>query len=1369
VNTTLPAAYPAPTVVVGLGRFGLAVLERLGEEWRWLAAAGDDPSLKNLRLLHARPTDDGEDPRWREGETLSIDVARWAGDGDLPTRSLSFAVLRALGLVRYYDGRYQVAVPQDAGLVELVGGPEDRHHHPARRRFFTWHDLSPDPLVSVERLWELSESTPELDLFVSPIVNRVRQGHSPATLLCCVLRCWRLAEGRDPSPWAWVREPLHAAVPTGGGRTLALRAVPPWVPDSEDGEGHATDHLRLVAPEPLPGWGEWWPAAAASDGPELHVPGAFVPADDDLASPLDPIQLLCVDWEASGWATHATRSPEVFTPAPASRFRLGLFDHDGQADVRAGFSDKLAERLQELAVEVHRGLVRLWVDLQRQATRRPGGEEEGGRRHHGVGDAVRQSLEVLGELLIRPLAEARRRSPPVARAQVRARSDPWVDGPRLDDTPSRFLRNLVLERRGAGSEAERALESRLDALGLGDEQVLRELRRPLLRRVELEPDDVAEDGDETTGPSGGVLEFRRLLNEEARHLLHFPFLAEYRQLPVRTPPRLSVFVVGDVTEPFVRAAVRTVLREVHAELQRAFGPIFDTYREGFDRSLSVVPILWMPHPADAFGGRHPVENRCEEAAIIDAVHGVRRWVETIPAGTRCISQVFVNSRVTDNATLGQLDAVRQTCDFLSFQVRNDLSREHWLRATASGPPGGDFFSSFSCHEVHFPAERAREYLANRLARACLRQLELGADDDGEDTEEKVRADKLVAEALEVVQGKGGRGTDADAAIEGALDEGVADLRDRTTRSARAVAEEARGRLALTPATTAVDVAEAFDPSFGDGLVRHVQDRWQELSEARGGMDASVDAVRRRASSLLEDARSQVRGLADRLVVEHASRGGLHLVQSGLSEVESAARARLQQRETARRERQAACLSHGIPDAARPIHAAREGVVEEGRAKPDLAPLRLGLLVWALLAPVLAAPLAWALARALRLDQDPGVAELLLGPLGPLTVGALLVLPAWWLLRRHMNRALERLREAVDDLARAAARVVDTESPEADGGGGGSCVRSFFETRLRLSGALATRAHALRVHEQVVADGRLAFRLRRSLDVQQQVLRRRAEELGAHPAMDTEDGAAPVDDVAGLFAGRWGDRGVGLVHPERLIEYYRQRFGQPGDVPRAAEAFADAVGGFSAWRKAACLADTVAQLDWCRPRFAGLVEEAVGRLPAFEQEVGRRLVEFVARHYPNVGFPAKFIGYEGLDPDEVHVLADAALVVDPVLGRAYSAARRIEGAPATTETMPVVESRVLPNSAYMLSLAQGIRAHSLRNLGRFESYLDRARVPEIIHFPTAGTLEGRTLPLNPLSGHAWLSERVSEALRRLGTWPGPGEPDEPEPADEAGDG
>ena len=67
-SDTLNNLYPNPTIVVGVGDFGLACLEQLGESWLSHKTGGGDASLRNLRLLHIRSG--CEDPlEWVKAET----------------------------------------------------------------------------------------------------------------------------------------------------------------------------------------------------------------------------------------------------------------------------------------------------------------------------------------------------------------------------------------------------------------------------------------------------------------------------------------------------------------------------------------------------------------------------------------------------------------------------------------------------------------------------------------------------------------------------------------------------------------------------------------------------------------------------------------------------------------------------------------------------------------------------------------------------------------------------------------------------------------------------------------------------------------------------------------------------------------------------------------------------------------------------------------------------------------------------------------------------------------------------------------------------------------------------------------------------
>ncbi|HYO12273.1 MAG TPA: hypothetical protein VE685_03645, partial [Thermoanaerobaculia bacterium] len=360
--------FPAPVIVVGVGRFGLAVLERLGDDWMGLRLSGADVSIDNLRLLSllprpapARPGDPGGNGHraaagWRPSERDAIRIASYLGDSDLPSLALDFAILRSLGLIRYHDGSYQVALPRDAGVVEV----EKQIH---RRRYFDWLRLDPDPIMAAERLRHLAQRIEDVDLFVTPLLNRVRQGHSPHTLLACIDRCRALVEGRDPAPWEWLNategEPAARSLDVPVSALLDAGEIA----DAQRVEGFL-EQAVIAMPEPLPGWRWWIERPEGAEEPRLVVPSVFLRRADDLTSPLAPANLLDQDWETTGWASERRRATgEVFATVTPHPLRLGLFDHDSREGVS---HETLGSRLVDLGKHLHRGLVRLWVDLQRE-------------------------------------------------------------------------------------------------------------------------------------------------------------------------------------------------------------------------------------------------------------------------------------------------------------------------------------------------------------------------------------------------------------------------------------------------------------------------------------------------------------------------------------------------------------------------------------------------------------------------------------------------------------------------------------------------------------------------------------------------------------------------------------------------------------------------------------------------------------------------------------------------------------------------------------------------------------------------------------------------------------------------------------------
>ncbi|HSM50804.1 MAG TPA: hypothetical protein VLA75_05325, partial [Thermoanaerobaculia bacterium] len=549
-----------------------------------------------------------------------------------------------------------------------------------------------------------------------------------------------------------------------------------------------------------------------------------------------------------------------------------------------------------------------------------------------------------------------------------------------------------------------------------------------------------------------------------------------------------------------------------------------------------------------------------------------------------------------------------------------------------------------------------------------------------------------------------------------------------------IRDAVRSTLAVGEVTRAAEVEQAYDEGFEASLRRTILDRWRELTGRLGKIDDMVDDLRRRTSELLSRRVEELRGHDDRAILDSIGEGGLARALGRLHRLRSRCRDLFQKHETERREREELAGRHAIPEL-RPLAGARAALLAAGRDKPDPMPLRLGAALLGAFAPVLGAPVAHALAYLADLHVSGGLAEALLGPLAPVTGGLALWLPAWALLRWHLTRrtaavraAQERLAESAERILQGTGRPLASEPPAS--------IRSFLDARLELTGAVAARGFARHVLERVLADTHLAERLRRSIEIQGQTLQHRAEDLGVRATLDA--GEQGEEDLERLLVGHGLDRSERLISADGLRRYFHQVIRQPADLQAELTCFVPAAGGIERWRTEACLADTEAILAFCRHTFRGVVDEAIWAQPFFREDVARSLERFVERCYSNLGFGAEFRGYEGLDPDGVPVLADAALVLHRELARVYA---------PSTRTLEVRRAEIRPNAAYMLSLVQGIRVHSLRNLKRFESFHDRPRMPDDRAFPLSQeTPEDRShRPVNLLSGLEEVTRERSRAL------------------------
>jgi hypothetical protein len=1367
------ASYPAPAIVLGLGRLGLSVLERLAEEWQWLASATGatathgrarapaDPSIRNLRLIHAAP-DPTRPVDWRVGEKSIRTLAQYVGDDELTRHALNFAIVRALGLIRYREGFYQVAVPRDAGIVdkksasEATSGPrladispprddsksgEDDFGSTRRLRYFHWHSLAADPLAASVGLQQACQRHGDVDNFLSPIVDRVRHGDSPRILLHLLGRLKAHATGRDPSPWGWLKRWIYPAA----------KGSPPATPPLHDGrlrvayrsqwltEEDRAGLLELRAEPPIPGWNPRRSGIGheiSPSCPEVQIPELFVPAASDLDSPLDPLDLLRLNWEASGWAAGGESASDSveFTPVEASLFRLGFVDHDGTSRIHEpGAEVSLAERQRSFATMVHRGLVALWMDLQRVRVEDfdlPVGE----RMREDAEANQRQSLTVLSELVVAPLLD----NPD----QAVAPTPPSSGVEALSPVPSAFLRTLKCRTEADRESPQHVVSARLAELGvpIGD--------RPssvvsIFSGITLPP-----PADEA-GKSSQLDALRMAVTDAARDLYDFQYLLKYRGRAARQAPRLTVFVVGDVREPFVRSTLQPVLGTLHDALRRSLTPLFRSSRVGFERPICVEPILWMPHAADAARGRSTESPVLEEAAIIEAVQNVRRWAESVPLGQRSVGQIFVNSTLTDFAVMTEQDAARQTGDFISFQIRNDFSGDEYIRTALAGQGVDDIFATFTCHQIDFPAERARDYLANRLAREGLGLLRSDPDDG---TSSGTRPpEEVQTKPLEVY-------------AEPSYLKQVADL----AAGLNAVASPRTHSIDVTK--RAQELARAFGRGFEATLYEKVVTGWESLVLDDGGFDQDVVSLRQAASRELKRANEATRRYADTLITDNAGRGagGLHEAISGIRATQRDRLSNLREAERTRIGQEQQCVQETIPDSA-VLAARRADVVEAVRKKPDLGPMRVAVLLTLVMGFALGAPIPYLVARSAELHIEPDWKDAIVG-YGGWLIGALVVLlPVWLLMRRHLRKRTNHVIEAGNGLQTAAVRLVSPtaalnlaeliekpgdkgpqQAPSAMASNGPArSIQSFLGARHRMTRTLAERGLALRAFQQTDRDKALADRILRSLDIQLERLRAGAEALSVHfrNTAGSPSPKAEVDhDVSSLFLTRHGGLVDRLAAPEQLLNRYRREVGRMADLEPRLPDIIKAADGFARWRTEASLWDTERILDFGRAAFDDMVSSPVAAQAFLVEEVSRNLASFADRHHANVTFGARFSGLEGFDTNGHRIVADSTLVLNRALQSLFDDFRREDNGASfkRANAMTPLSADILPNSAFMLSLVQGLRSDSIRNLQRFELATPR-RIEDLD--PIAGRYHGVKVEpaVTPLTGQQAVRDGVYDHI------------------------
>lgn len=1382
-------AFPTATFVVGLGDLGGDILHQLAERWTWVATDDpSDPTLGHLSLLHLH-SDDG-DAGWEQDEAFEKRMAAEEGSGEDPELALNFLILRTLGLIRVHDGCWQIACPVDDGSVRLEsldaedvergdacsdsGGPapalpggekrksdmlsssewndvvkamslyvepldlkgegsEERvwqaqharggvfaGHRVFRRRYFKWLHLAQDPLVAARNVVSKMRGDGSLAQFIEPLLARVRVGSSPQILLHALRRRRAWEVGRDPSPWRWLS------------RQEDLRTF----------SAAMARYDKLVFGE---SYGER----------QAKTPPLFQYHDGDVHCPIEPWVLLSLDWASPGWTfMSGVEQREVFRPLPNSPFAFGFFDYDDRREAPLNghvfdadaWNEHTALRMKELAEQARCGLVRLWGDLTRQ--RRLGDRETDDEKIGDTGRAatLRQSLELLGEFVVRPVVNG-----PAPEALLNLPAPETKKGER---------KVWSLDLTIPTSETERAsmslLDERLRELGINASSK-RAAAPTIFRKIDVHRNSF------TSEIALGETETRAWVNREVRRVFEEERLGRLPRLPGDMPIYARVFIVGDLGEAMVRRLAQPVVRCIHAELRRSVYPIFDGRFDGHTRPLTVNPYFSMPHPADTtaekmiageqeqnatlFNEFSPQTRTVRERVIVDALHGLRRWMELVPEKERLGFELLVSGRVTDRAVMTRDDAIEEMRAFIWMNARNVVADDDLLNRILTNQ-NSDILSTVAFRELSFPAERARSWLSNRTSRALLRTFTehvekrdegiAVAEDEGADVwrlPTSTRGESLKRTGDEAAVGALASALEANSA-------GCAQLADSISKSIKS--------LDVPWAADAEYLLEKdFAPSQREVLIEQpILNRRRDWVRDRGVFDTHMTEVRRRSARQLSEGRREVVRIADRLVAEER---GLLYMKAGFENLRRKALDYVSDSQDTRVKAEARVMKHRRPDPRAMTDAAWKDLEEAIKKKPDQKPLLLGAVSASIaMTHVLNALVSVWVARLLvnwaSSSTDPLNPPWLMERVIELLLFSVIGIGAWRLRRHTLQKAADRIKEARDEVAKAAVLAVSGEHTHS--------LAPFFEARLRHRWEVARQGHAQFTWNRVGYDYRMAERIGDAAATRLRLLTAEVEGYGVR--VKRGDGGKDMDEPSRLFRTRVGTGRSWLVSPETVDAWYKQRTHDEADndLRQQLDRYFEQHRPFARWREEAPFGDNSLSA-FSRGAWEDLVGEAVISDDAiFRAEAQKNIGAFVARHFGSMGYGVKFRGYEGFDEDgiddsELRLLVPESfrIELESTLSGGYGAAELLQLSDDRRSMLERVEKSFVelrPNAIFLMMVALGVRERSFRNIQRYDSFYERKQLPESERFPFSGMgllqrSSAEQTPLHQFSYHRLISD------------------------------
>ncbi|MEC7986690.1 MAG: hypothetical protein VX278_16095, partial [Myxococcota bacterium] len=813
---------------------------------------------------------------------------------------------------------------------------------------------------------------------------------------------------------------------------------------------------------------------------------------------------------------------------------------------------------------------------------------------------------------------------------------------------------------------------------------------------------------EKTGHKG----VREVINEELRHLYHFVGLQSFNKGLTRQPPKLNVFLVVDLCEPLSRSVLRDLTREIAAEITRVTGAIFQIERGGLAKLISIVPIVWMPNVADPTEGKNiSSQNRGRmEGSILHSLYSFRRWLSTVPSNLRCMRQMFINSRMTDNAFWGTRDAVSQTVQFMQMSLHNDLSTTPAIAPTRAIARGGNYYASFSCHQIDFPEFRAREYLATQLGRDFLASLQQPWVGESKYLQQKLtipdeeeQHEEVSAELEEIIQ---------------PIAESISSL----------VPVES-----LTASMTNLEILQRFDMGLLDDINQAMMKEFRRVVSQGSEIERLLLAQRKEKQQELQRDLAALIRESDAFVTDGVVRIGLDLVRTGLLDRKNQAYDLLRKADENIQQTGEESFTNDIPNS-KSLNGLFEQVIDAILARPAQRPMRLAFGTLLLFSFVLIGPLIWGAMKAAKLYLFPNPLELFLWKGLPVLLAALISYGAYWFLQSRYIKAHQALIDAASQLRGAVYQLIAAPRNSSP-----SSLFGFFDSRLKLVTSSFIRSYANSLQEQTAVDARFGNRMFRSAKKQSEILQLKMESLGVRilPSLAGKSERVVLSELFKLKNATYQNN---LIQPQLLQEYYQREYGAQDSWRYHAEGLLRKLGGLQSWRDEAPLADTDKILGLGRQRFSALIHTPITELDqSFSESISDNIRNFIHKIYPNMGFGADFDGKEGSDPDGLETKIVGSIIINEDMELTLKGLLHKDHA---IRTIPKMSVDIRPNSMYLLSISTGLSSLIIRNIHRYESPLENReeRIDSLFPFsfeyiPTKGENEeeDRNRPLTPLMG------------------------------------